>query len=122
MTLFGWGAAWLAGQLQRIQPPRDASGAYTIEPAVIQGIGAFTLIIIGAALAYWVAYANPRTGEFFIATEGEMKKVNWSSKKEVVGSTWVVIGTSVLLAAALFLVDLAFSSFFRSVGVLDSGG
>ena len=27
-----------------------------------------------------------------IATEGEMKKVNWSTRREILGSTWIVIG------------------------------
>jgi len=121
LTVFGWGAAWLSNQLGLIQPPRDESGQYKIEPALIQGIGAFTVLIIGAAIAYWVAYANPKTSEFFIATEGEMKKVNWSTRKEIVGSTWVVIGISVLLAACLFVVDLAFSTFFKEIGVLQTG-
>jgi preprotein translocase SecE subunit len=53
-----------------------------------------------------------------IATEGEMKKVNWSSRKEIVGSTKVVIMFTVLLTAVLFAVDIIFMSFFGWIGVL----
>ena len=33
-----------------------------------------------------------------IATEGEMKKVNWSTRREIIGMTWVVIGLTVFIA------------------------
>ena len=52
-----------------------------------------------------------------IATEGEMKKVSWSSKKEIVGSTKVVIVTLLIMGAILFLVDLFFSYFFKLINV-----
>ncbi|MBL8964243.1 MAG: preprotein translocase subunit SecE [Phycisphaerae bacterium] len=56
-----------------------------------------------------------------IATDGEMKKVNWSTRREVLGSTWVVIGACFLIATFLFIVDIAFSSFFEFVGLLKRG-
>jgi len=49
---------------------------------------------------------DPRLADFLIATENEMKKVAWSSKAEVIGSTAVVIVTVVLLAIFIFVVDL----------------
>ncbi|MBU0718456.1 MAG: preprotein translocase subunit SecE [Planctomycetes bacterium] len=55
-----------------------------------------------------------------VATEGEMKKVSWSSKAEVIGSTKVVIMFTVLLAALLFVVDLVFQRFFTYIGVLKT--
>ncbi|MBU0641058.1 MAG: preprotein translocase subunit SecE [Planctomycetes bacterium] len=53
-----------------------------------------------------------------IATEGEMKKVNWSSKKEVIGATKVVIVTVLALGAMLFIVDIFFMTVFGGIGVL----
>jgi preprotein translocase SecE subunit len=44
--------------------------------------------------------------------------VSWSTKNEVVGSTKVVILFTLLLAALLFVVDLAFQGFFSMIGVL----
>ena len=52
---------------------------------------------------------DPRLSDFLIATENEMKKVSWSSKAEVGGSTLVVIVTVVLLALFIFAVDLLVS-------------
>jgi preprotein translocase subunit SecE len=56
--------------------------------------------------------------DFLIATEGEMKKVNWSSKKEVWGATKVVIVTVLALAFILAFVDVVFIGFFSGIGVL----
>ena len=58
-----------------------------------------------------------KAADFMIATEGEMKKVSWSSKKEIIGSTKVVIVVLLIMGAILALVDLAFRAFFRFVGV-----
>lgn len=119
MVLFAWGAAWLAGQLKKIEFERDATGAYIIEPQFVQGGAALVVIIVGAAICYWLTYARPASCEFLISTEGEMKKVNWSSRKELIGSTWVVVSVAVILATSLFLVDLGFSKFFQFIQVLN---
>lgn len=59
--------------------------------------------------------------DFMIATEGEMKKVNWSTRKEITGSTKVVIFVVLVLGFILFLVDIAFMAFFGAIGVLRIG-
>lgn len=82
--------------------------------------GVVAAVIIGGVLGtYWLVGAKPATAEFLIATDGEMKKVNWSTRKDVIGSTWVVIGASLLIAFMLFVVDAGFSQFFDLIGVLD---
>ena len=70
------------------------------------------------ALAWWVAFVSRPSSDFMIATEGEMKKVSWSSKREIIGSTKVVILFTVLMALFLFLVDLAFQTMFSGMGIL----
>lgn len=72
-------------------------------------------------LLYWIVGLHPRANDFFIATEGEMKKVNWASRKEVVRSTKVVIFLTVVLGVILFLADLVFIMFFSSIKVLHAG-
>jgi preprotein translocase SecE subunit len=47
-----------------------------------------------------------------------MKKVNWTSRKEIIGSTKVVIGFMFLIAALLFIYDQYFTRIFFLVGVL----
>ena len=81
---------------------------------------AATVILLGAIAVYWFVASNRRSVDFLINTDGEMRKVNWSTKKEVIGSTQVVIVTAFLIALFLFSVDSAFAAFFRLVGVLET--
>lgn len=61
---------------------------------------------------------SPRVVDFLIATEGEMRKVNWSTRREVIGATKIVIVTVLLLGFLLFIVDLLFIFFFSAIGVI----
>ena len=61
---------------------------------------------------------NVRMADFMIATEGEMKKVSWSTKKEIISSTVVVVITVAMMAILLGVVDVTFSWFFTKIGVL----
>ena len=80
------------------------------------------LVVVGLGLTlYWIVAVNRTSCDFFIATEGEMKKVSWSTRNEIVGSTKVVIACTLLLGLLLFVVDYAFMWFFRWIGVLWSG-
>ncbi|MGB0714352.1 MAG: preprotein translocase subunit SecE [Phycisphaerae bacterium] len=81
---------------------------------------AFFAVILGAC--WWVSYTNRKSSDFMIATEGEMKKVSWSSRSEIIGSTKVVIFFTIVMATLLFLVDLLFSQVFSWIGVLKTGG
>jgi preprotein translocase subunit SecE len=63
---------------------------------------------------------NRKANDFFIATEGEMKKVNWSSRQEIVRSTKVVVVTVILFGAFLFLADVLFMEFFSAIKVLQT--
>jgi preprotein translocase SecE subunit len=84
---------------------------------VTPGIPILFAVVLGV-IAWRVSYANRKASDFMIATEGEMKKVNWSTKREVIGSTKVVIVFTILLAILLAVVDLAFRYLFRTIGVL----
>ena len=86
--------------------------------AVKLGVPSILLAILGVVL-FWIAGSNRKTNDFFIATEGEMKKVSWSTKKEVIGSTKVVLAFTFMMAMFLFIVDGAFMVFFSSVDVLQ---
>lgn len=77
-------------------------------------------LIVLSVLTYWVVGINRRANDFFIATEGEMKKVSWSTRQEIIRSTKVVIVTVVLMAALLFVVDVLFMMFFSSIKVLQA--
>ncbi|MFM7135108.1 MAG: preprotein translocase subunit SecE [Planctomycetota bacterium] len=81
-------------------------------------------ILIGAVITwftYCLVFLKPASVEFLIATEGEMKKVNWSTRREIVGSTMAVIATTLIIAVFCYGIDLAFTWFFGQIKVLDIG-
>jgi preprotein translocase SecE subunit len=53
-----------------------------------------------------------------IAAEGEMKKVSWSSRKEIAVSTTVVIIVVISMSALMAVTDVFFQVVFRGIGVL----
>jgi preprotein translocase SecE subunit len=70
----------------------------------------FTLPIIIAAAALWFAYRIvhfPVFADFLIATEAELNKVSWTTRKRLVQDTIVVLTTVFLFTLFLFLVDVA---------------
>ncbi len=88
----------------------------TSSPAIRFGIPTAVVIILGW-LVLWLIN-RPKSADFLIATEGEMKKVSWSSKKEIIGSTKVVIVTTFIFAAILFGVDMVFTVLFQWLGIM----
>jgi preprotein translocase SecE subunit len=86
---------------------------------VLKVIGSAAFIVVGLYLGFWISYLKSGTGDFFIATEGEMKKVSWSSTREVIASTWVVVFTLLLMGVLLFAVDVVFIMIFSWINVLQ---
>jgi preprotein translocase subunit SecE len=73
------------------------------------------LLFAGMVIVEWIYLNKPVAVDFLIATESEMKKVSWSSRAELFGSTLVVIVTVFVLAVMIFTVD------FLIAGGLSSG-
>jgi preprotein translocase SecE subunit len=67
-----------------------------------------------SAVTYWLLN-KPAVADFLIAAEGELKKVNWSSRKEVAVSTFVVIIVVLLMAALLGTTDFVFQLIFQKL-------
>ena len=107
------GVDWLWNQLSGVQ-------IGTIEPVFIQAGVSVIVVIVGGLIGYYLLGRKPKLVDFMIATEGEMRKVNWSTRREIVGSTVLVILLTLLTAVYCQIADLGFSAFFRWVGVLDS--
>ena len=84
------------------------------------GVPSVVVVVLGLLL-YWLVGVKRGTCDFLIATEGEMKKVSWSSRNELIGSTKVVIVATVMLSVFLFVVDLVFMKFFHFINVLETG-
>ncbi len=110
--------------------------------AIIAGLGCFRLYVklepiswpiswrISQRAALWIATMVPvglfvalgllifwlinkaTVADFMIAAEGEMKKVSWSSRREIAVSTFIVIVVVILVAMLLGVTDLSFQMFF----------
>jgi preprotein translocase subunit SecE len=78
-------------------------------------LAGLTLVLV--LIAWWLIN-RPRHADFLINTDGEMKKVNWATRRELIGSTKVVIGFMFLTAAVLFGYDLIFGSVMYMIDVL----
>jgi preprotein translocase SecE subunit len=80
---------------------------------VITMVPVAVLVALGL-LVYW-ALNKPSVADFMIAAEGELKKVNWSSRHEVFVSTVVVIVVVMILAVLLGVADLVYQIMFRQI-------
>lgn len=106
-----WGAVFLYDQLQ----------VYEGDEWWRLLVTTFIPIVLAAAmfaLVWWASLVSRSSSDFMIATEGEMKKVSWSSKREIIGSTKVVILFTFLMALFLFLIDNVFITLFQWIGIL----
>ena len=93
----------------------STSGQNTL---IIQVSVAVVILAIAGFIGFKVLGTNKTVCEFLINTEGEMKKVNWSTRKEVIGSTKVVIFVLIAMSLLLFVVDIVFLVLFTKLGVL----
>ena len=64
-----------------------------------------------ALFIFWLVNKHS-VADFMIAAEGEMKKVSWSSRQEIVVSTTIVIIVVILTAILLGVTDITFRTFF----------
>jgi len=119
---------------------KHGQGQYTrlwsaVGTAVIVGLGCFRLyekmgiltnnlwvqtmvptavFLVLAALLYWAAN-KPSVADFMISAEGEVKKVNWSSRAEISVSTFIVVLVVFVLATLLGVTDLMLQLMFNSL-------
>ena len=110
-TLVLAGVGWAWGQMTRI---RDNQVYWQA------GMAAVVIAVFGT-LIFWLLN-KPRIADFMIATEVEMKKVNWPSRREIVVATAVVILGTILIALILFAIDIGFGALFIRIGVLEASG
>src|SRR5690606_40537917 len=92
------------------------------------GFGGQANMAIGIAAVFFVIWVlvehwiinKPSNSDFLIATDSEMKKVNWTSREQLIGSTKVVIFFMFLISATLFVFDIIFGYLFWLIGVLHA--
>jgi preprotein translocase SecE subunit len=85
----------------------------------VAGGAALLIFSISGALIYYFVGTNPRSVDFLVATEAEMKKVNWSTRREIIGSTQVVLMLAFFIAMLAFVFDRIFFFLFVWLRVLD---
>jgi len=96
---------------QKLSASMDVTTPIGLWLTVTVPLGIFVLI---ALLLYWLSN-RPTAADFLIAAEGELKKVSFSSKREIVVSTFVVIVVVFLTALMLGAADFCFNLFFTNV-------
>ncbi len=72
-------------------------------PAQIIATG-FVAALFGG-LPFYLILFHPQIGDLLIETQQEMRKVAWSSRSEVITSSFVVLVTVVLLSVFIFVTD-----------------
>ncbi|MHC5113762.1 MAG: preprotein translocase subunit SecE [Planctomycetota bacterium] len=112
------GAVWLWDLLANL----EVAFVDRSKQVYVLATGAVILLAVAGWIGFWLIGRKPRVVDFMIATEGEMKKVNWSSRREILGSTWVVIGLTVFIAIFCFLFDRVFQQVFTWIDVLETTG
>jgi preprotein translocase SecE subunit len=94
---------------------RGAAANVISERTAIIIAGVFVIV---ASLFVFYVQNRPKNVTFLVDTDSEMKKVNWTTKQELIGSTKIVIGFMFLLSMMLFIVDIFFGYLFYFLGVL----
>jgi preprotein translocase SecE subunit len=101
--------------------PATASVAYTtvtLLPHV-----KYTLPVLIGVLGLWFAWRVvnvPSFADFLIATEAELNKVSWTTRRRLIQDTIVVLVTVILFTIFLFVVDVAWGQIlsWKAIGVL----
>jgi preprotein translocase subunit SecE len=96
--------------------PTLLSGEQSRDRKIAMSVAA--VFLIAYSIWAWWFINKPNTADFLIATDSEMKKVNWTTRKELIGSTKIVILFMFLIAMYLFACDLLFGGFFHMIKVV----
>lgn len=91
---------------------------YEVPNALYIQYGVPSALFVVLAFVIFRLVNSQKFADFLIATEGEMKKVSWSSKEELIGSTIVVIATVAIMAGLIYLADFSWAFALKKIGVL----
>jgi preprotein translocase subunit SecE len=81
----------------------------TMWVATMVPVGLFVIL----SVLIFLLVNRPSVADFMIAAEGEMKKVSWSSRQEIMVSTSIVIIVVIMMAVLLGATDFGFTMFFN---------
>jgi preprotein translocase SecE subunit len=98
-----------------------AGGCYVLwrKLTVLDNLWVETLVPVGLCtviglVLFWLLN-RPGAADFMISAEGEIKKVSWSSRREITVSTMIVIFVVVFMAVLLYVADFTFTYLFMHV-------
>jgi preprotein translocase SecE subunit len=127
-TLIGLIIVGVCGIITLLQHRTLSAGAWTLDiPGtnlmipLMFGVNMTMPVVLGILLV-WVAWRIvnwPAFADFLIATEAEVNKVSWTTRKRLVQDTIVVLVTVFLMTLFLFLVDVFWIRALNVVGVLS---
>lgn len=83
-----------------------------------------TLFLGVSAVGAWISYRlvnYPRLADFLISVEGEMAKISWPTKTELIRSAIVVIVVMIILAVLLWIFDAVWFKLFAWLGIIPEG-
>lgn len=103
--------------------PAPATGTTRFAHATLLPSVQYTLPLLLLAAAAWLAWRVvnlPPFADFLIATEAELNKVSWTTRKRLYQDTIVVLVTVVLMAGYLFTMDIVWKELlsWKPIGVL----
>jgi len=119
MSVVGFGLLVLLGA-HWVFDMIDSRGVGGVSHRYIAFAVGLLVAIVGAVVIYFYCGVNQRSVDFFVATEGEMKKVNWSTRREIVGSTALVMIISSSIAIFCWVLDTVWAVAMRGIGVLET--
>jgi len=111
-------------EVPTVSPPTPASGTTDYQSVnVLPNVG-ITVPLLLAAAALWLTWRfvnMPSFADFLIATEAELNKVSWTTRRRLVQDTIVVLVTVVLFTLFLLVVDVMWGYLLKSrlIGVLQ---
>jgi len=95
--------------VQDLKDQKDIPAKDRLQRLPVLSTVQYSSTILLAAACLWLAWRVvniPSFADFLIATEAEMNKVSWSTRKRLIQDTIVVLVTVLLLTAFLLFVDL----------------
>ena len=113
-------ADFIYSQMINVPYSTAANGDQLYVPKKV-AVGVALGFVVAACVVVWRLVNKPSHVDFLIATDSEMKKVNWTTRKELIGSTKVVVFFVILIALILFGLDVVFGYFFQMIKVLEFG-
>ena len=101
-----------SGSLPKTEPIPPVFGTETYRTIRLLPVAPYTLLFLLGGLTLWGAWRivnYPTFADFLIATEAELNKVSWTTRRKLMQDTVVVLVTVALMAVYLFAMDQAWS-------------